>query len=112
MSSPIRLVRGDNRPYIKLRLYQSDGTILNISDAGITVAVRFRSVTTETILTTISCTKLNGGVNGECRFNVPLATLNAPAGPYEGEVVVDFGGETQTVYDRLKFQVRERFEVA
>lgn len=111
MAGEIQLVRGDNRPFIKLTLFNSDGTVLDISDAGVSVVIRFRSVTSETVLTTLSTTKLNGGTGGEVRFNFPGASLNVAAGYYEGEVVVLFGSETQTVYERLKFIVREKFEV-
>ena len=112
MAGEIKLVRGDNRPYIKIRLYNSDGSVLDISDASITVQIRFRSVTSEITITTLSTTKLNDGTAGEVRFNFPGSTIDVAAGYYEGEVVVLFGSETQTVYDRLKFIVREKFEVA
>lgn len=109
MSDPIKLVRGDNRPFIKVRLFQSDGTLLDVSAEQIVVTINLRSVTTEDILSVLPCVKLNGGVGGEVRFNVPGATLDMVAGAYEGEVVVSFNGDKQTVYDRLKFQVRNRF---
>jgi hypothetical protein len=38
-------------------------------------------------------------------------TLSVPAGDYEGEIEVTFpsGGGIQTVYDLLKFKLREDF---
>jgi hypothetical protein len=108
MAEEIKLVRGDNRPYIKLTLTKSDGTALDVSDADTTVSIHFRSVTAEAVLTTIPVTKLNGGASGEVMFNFPGATLNVDPGYYEGEVEINFDGEKQTLYDRLKFLVREQ----
>jgi hypothetical protein len=108
MSQRIKLVSGDNRPYIKLTLKDSDGVAMNL--AGATVRVFFRESGTETILATIPCTLVGGGTTGQAQFNFPGTTLDVPAGPYEGEIEIDFGGEIQTVYDLLKFQVREQFD--
>ena len=104
----IKLVRGDNRPYIKLTLTKSDGTPLDVSDADTTVSLHFRSVNEETVLTTIPVTKLDGGSAGEVMFNFPGDTLDVEPGFYEGEVEVSFDGEKQTLYERLKFFVREQ----
>jgi hypothetical protein len=52
---------------------------------------------------------VSGGTTGQVTFNFPGTTLNVPAGIYEGEIEIDFGAENQTVYDVLKFQVREQF---
>jgi hypothetical protein len=107
MSERIKLVQGDNRPYITLTLKDADGTPINL--AGATVNVYFRAVGTTTVLSTIPCALISGGVGGQVVFNFPGTTLDVPPGPYEGEVSIDFGGETQTIYDVLKFQVREQF---
>lgn len=108
MADEIKLVQGDNRPYIKLTLTQVDGTPLDLSDAGISISIHFRSVNVEIPAVTILASKLDGGVNGEVMFNFPGTTLNVEPGHYEGEVEVDFGGETQTIFNRLKFFVREQ----
>lgn len=107
MAERIRLVQGDNRPYIRLTLKQADGTAMNVADA--TVVVYFRRAGEAAILATLSCTKLNGGTNGEVSFNFPGNTLNVEPGAYEGEIEVDFAGEKQTVYEVLKFSVRAQF---
>jgi hypothetical protein len=52
---------------------------------------------------------INGGRYGQVSFNFTGSTLDVEPGPYEGEVEIDFGGELQTVYDVLKFQVRQQF---
>lgn len=108
MSQRIRLVSGDNRPYVKLTLKDADGTPMNLTAA--TVRVYFRAAGTTNILSTIPCTLIGSGSTGEAQFNFPGTTLDVPAGAYEGEIEIDFGGEIQTVYDILKFQVREQFD--
>lgn len=107
MSSRIRLVQGDNRPYIRLTLRQADGAAMNLTDA--TVVVYFRAAGAPAILATLPCTKINGGAAGEVSFNFPGNTLNVEPGAYEGEIEVNFGGEKQTVYEVLKFSVRAQF---
>lgn len=107
MAERIKLVRGDNRPYIRLTLKNADDTALNLSSA--TVRVRFRATGSTTVLSTIICSQPNGGTDGVISFNFAGATLDVAPGYYEGEVEVDFGGEKQTVYDVLKFNVREQF---
>lgn len=108
MAEKIRLVQGDNRPYIRLTLRQADGTAMNLSGET-TVNVHFRQAGATAILATIPCSKVAGGVNGEVSFNFPGSTLNVEPGAYEGEIEVDFNGEKQTVYEVLKFSVRAQF---
>lgn len=109
MSEKIKLVSGDNRPYVRVTLTDVDGNAINLSDANTTVVVYFRAVGSPTILATLSCTKVNGGADGVITFNFPGTTLNVPAGPYEGEIEINFAGQKQTVYQPLKFNVREQF---
>lgn len=103
----IKLVQGDNRPYIRLTILDADGTAINLT--GATVNVYFRAANSTTLLSTIPCTLVDAGVNGVVVFNFPGTTLNVDPGDYEGEVEVSFSGEKQTVYDVLKFVVRGQF---
>lgn len=107
MSEKIKLVQGDNRPYIKLTLKNPDDTVVDVSSA--TVVVKFRAAGSTTTLTTITCSKPNNGTDGVVIFNFPGTTLSVPAGSYEGEVEINFGNEVATVYDILKFSVRAQF---
>lgn len=110
MSDLIKLVSGDQRPYVTLTLTDSNsGTAIDVSDATTTVRVYFRAAGTTTVLSTLTCTKPNGGSDGVVRFYFVGTTLNVPAGRYEGEVEIDFNGEKQTLYDVLKFAVRSQF---
>jgi hypothetical protein len=107
MASAIKLVAGDNRPYIQLTLTNPDGTIVNVSSAVVTV--RFRAAGTTTILSTITCTAPNGGTDGIVVFNFPGTTLDVVEGQYEGEININFGNDSATIYDILKFHVRSHF---
>jgi hypothetical protein len=109
MADRIKLVQGDTLPYINMQLSKSDGTDLDISDPTVSVDVLFRATGETTTLSTINCLKVGGGSTGQVRFNFDNGVLDVEPGAYEGEVVVDFGGgETQTIYDLLKFYVRQR----
>jgi len=107
MSKLIKLVQGDNRPYIRLTLTDVDKEPINLTDA--TVRVYFREAGAETILSTLVCSIVGDPTEGVVTFNFPGNTLNVEQGIYEGEVEIDFGGETQTVYDILRFNVRDQF---
>lgn len=108
-SGRIHVVQQDTLPYINMYLKKSDGTVLDISDPGVVVSVLFRESGSTTNLSTIICVKPNGGADGFVRFNFDGGVLDVTPGYYEGEVVVDFGGgELQTIYDLLKFTVRQR----
>lgn len=113
MADIIKLVRGDNRPIIRLTLTdESDDQPVNLT--GATVVVYFRKVGTTTVLSTLSCTGLNGGAlstDGVIEFGFPDPALDVAAGAYEGEVEITYsGGDVQTLYDVLKFKVREQFQ--
>lgn len=107
MADKIKLVRGDNRPYITLTLTNTDGSTLDLT--GATVVVYFRAAGTTALLSTLPCTVIGAATAGKVAFNFPGTTLNVPAGQYEGEVSIMFGTESQTIYDVLKFQIREQF---
>ena len=107
MADKIKLVQGDNLPYVRLNLTNADGTPLDVS--GGTVVLYFRAAGTSTVLSTLSCANVTDGTDGAVQFNFPGNTLNVPAGAYEGEVEVDFGGLKQTVYEILRFAVRAQF---
>jgi hypothetical protein len=110
MAEKIRLVQGDNLPYITLTLTDSaSGAAVDLSGADTVVRVYFRAVGGDTILSTLTCSKVSGGSTGVVRFNFPNNTLNVEPGSYEGEVEIDFGGTKQTVYEVLKFTVRSQF---
>lgn len=110
MATRIKLVQGDNLPYVRLTLTDPQtGAAINVSDPAVFVRVYFRAAGSSTILSTITCEKVDGGSTGQVRFNFPNGVLDVPPGPYEGEVEIDFDGQIQTVYEVLKFNVRSQF---
>lgn len=108
MADVIRLVKGDSKPVIQLTLTDDvAGSVLDLSAASTTVAVRFRKAGTTTLLSTINCSKVTNGTDGKVQFDFTGGVLNVDPGQYEGEIVVDYNGSTQTVYDLLTFRVRD-----
>ena len=110
-SNVIRLVRGDNRPFIILTLTDdiTRGPI-DLSNPATTVVVKFRQAATTTVLATIPCTKLSGGTTGQVQFSFDSGVLDVEPGMYEGEVQITFAGsDVQTVYDVIRFRLRENF---
>ena len=84
-------------------------TPLDLSASTTSVSVKFRATGTTTVLSTISCTKTNTGSDGKVQFNFTSGVLDVDEGSYEGEIVVNFNGSLHTVYDLLKFRVRNNF---
>jgi hypothetical protein len=106
----IRLVEGDEKPLIVLTLTDDiTGTPIDLSLGTTTISVKFRKAGTTTLLSTISCSKLSGGTTGQVQFDFSGGVLDVDAGAYEGEVVVDYDGTVQTVYETLRFTVRANF---
>ncbi len=110
MAERIKLVQGDNLPYIRLTLTDPlTGAAINVSDVDVIVRVYFRAAGSTTVLSTITCEKVDGGTTGIVRFNFTGGVLDVEPGQYEGEVEIDFDGQIQTIYDVLKFNVRSQF---
>lgn len=110
MSEKIKLVQGDTRPAIVCTLTdQTTGNVITLT--GATVRLKFRAVGSTTLQATVTGT-VTDGPNGVCAFYPATAPemLQGDAGDYEGEIEVTFAdGQVQTVYDKLKFKVREDF---
>lgn len=110
MAEVIKLVQSDNLPEITLTLTDvNTGDAIDLSASTTSVNVYFRALGSTTVLATLSCSKVSGGADGKVKFYFPGTTLNVDAGPYEGEIEINFNGQKQTVYDLLKFKVREDF---
>ena len=107
MAETIKLVKGDELPQITLTLTDDvTSSAVNLSAPTTTVTVKFRKKGTTTTLSTISTIKTSGGTDGKVHFNFSGNVLDVDPGEYEGEVVIDYNGLVQTVYDVLKFRVR------
>lgn len=109
MAEKIKLVQGDTRPQIQVTL-TDETTGLPVDISGATCLLKFRAVGSTTLVDTLSGNVTNGA-GGVVVFLWNNTTLNVDAGDYEGEIEVTFsaGQGKQTVYDVLKFKVREDF---
>lgn len=102
----IRLVQGDQLPNPTLTVLDSEGEVANI--VGATGAVMFfRKRGTTTVLATVPCVVDTSAATVTLDFSGTV--LDVEPGDYEGEVQLDFGGKTLTLYDTLRFKVREQF---
>lgn len=126
MAEKIKLVQGDTRPQLVLSLTdETTGNAIDISAA--TTVMKFRATGSTTLIATMTATPLPGivlpdgsvsttppydvaGKGGRCVINWAPTALDNPAGDYEGEIEILFNdGTIQTVYDVLKFKLREDF---
>jgi len=110
MTDKIKLVQGDTRPAIVCTITdETTGDPVNIT--GATVVLKFRPVGSTTLQATVTGT-VTSGSTGQVAF-YPASTpamLTGDAGDYEGEIEITFAdGQIQTVYDLLKFKIREDF---
>ena len=110
MTDKIKLVQGDTRPAIVCTITdETTGSAVNIT--GATVVLKFRPVGSTTLQATVTGT-VTSGSTGQVAF-YPASTpamLTGDAGDYEGEIEITFSdGQIQTVYDTLKFKIREDF---
>ena len=109
MTDQIKLVQGDDLPYINITLTDGvTGSPINVSDPDIVVRVLFKSVLKKTVLSTILCEKTDP-ILGKVRFNFSGGVLNVPPGQYEAEIEINFSDRTYTVFDTLNFVVRSQF---
>lgn len=126
MTNRIKLVQGDSRPQLVLSL-NDDITGASIDLSGATVRLRFREADTTAILATLVADKIPGkvlpdgsidftgpyalpGKGGRCVINWTQEALTQEAGNYEGEIEITYSDNTvQTVYDLVKFKLREQF---
>jgi hypothetical protein len=110
MSEKIKLVQGDSRPALVVTL-TDEQTGSPISVLGATVRLKMRRVGESTVLSTVSGS-VAGTPVGLVVFHWASApnSLNVDPGDYEGEIEITFpDGQIQTVYDLLKFKIREDF---
>ena len=108
MAEKIKLVQGDTKPQIKVTITdETTEEAVDISNS--TPRLKFRAANTTEILTTLTGT-VTDGPNGVCIFVWASGDLDVDPGDYEGEVEITFEDETvQSVYDLLKFKLRQDF---
>jgi hypothetical protein len=110
MAEKIKLVQGDTKPALVCNI-TDETTGLAIVLTGATVRLKFREAGATTLTATVTGS-VTDGANGQVAF-YPASSpemLQGQAGDYEGEIEITFSDNTvQTVYDLLKFKVREDF---
>ena len=118
----INLVQGDTKPELNFTIRDSatavSGKTLDEDDSstweiinitGYTIKLKFKALTSSTVLFTESLAIISGS-GGTCSMIWPADSLDITAGIYEGELeLTDGSSKVQTVYDKLQFKVREQF---
>lgn len=124
-SETLSLVVGDTLPELTLTLKDkseaASGSVLDEEDSstwapinitGATVLLRIRAMGSSTLTGTLTCTIVDGSA-GKCAtdFASGGGSVFTAAGNYEGEVEITFSsGGKQTVFDLVKFKIREDFD--
>jgi hypothetical protein len=109
MAEKIKLVQGDTYPQIRVTL-TDEGTGNAIDLTGASVTLHFRAVGgTTPLFSRGGFVNPDTAAQGKAIFVWQAGDLNVAAGEYEGEVEIYWSntGARQTVYDLLKFRVRE-----
>jgi hypothetical protein len=110
MAEKIKLVQGDTRPALVCTITDelANGPV---GLAGASVSLKIRAAGDTALRTTVNGI-VTDPANGVVLFSWATApsALTGDAGDYEGEIEITFSnGEIQTVYDLLKFKLREDF---
>ena len=110
MAEKIKLVQGDTRPSIICTLTDSlTGEAIGLT--GAVVRLYFKATGAEELTATVIGSIVDAQA-GKVAFFPSTAPemLQGEAGDYQGEIEITFDdGTKQTVYDLLKFKVREDF---
>jgi hypothetical protein len=109
-SEKIRLVRNDTRPAIVCTI-TDDKTGASIDITNAVVLLKFRAAGAETLTATV-VGAVTDGPQGQVVFYPASAPemLQGEPGDYQGEIEITFpDGQIQTVYDLLRFGVRQDF---
>lgn len=108
MADKIKLVQGDTKPALVVTL-TDETTGLPINVTGATPRLKFRKAGATTLTETLTGSVTDGAA-GQIVFHWSDTALAGEAGDYEGEVEITFADNSvQTVYDVLKFKLREDF---
>ena len=108
MVDRIKLVQNDTGPQIRVVL--SDQVTGNPIDlTGATVTLNFREVEgTTALFSRPAFINPEYAPSGIAYIEWEPGDLNVPAGDYEGEIeVVNATGARETIYEKLRFRVRE-----
>lgn len=108
MAEKIKLVRNDTAPQIRLTITDQDtGAAVDLSNG--TVKLHFRKVGDSAVLFSKNLfINPETASTGVAVVAWDVGDLDVDAGDYEGEIeVVRSNGMRETIYDLLKFKIRE-----
>ncbi len=110
MAQTFKYVQGDTGPQIRVTLTNDDdSTPVDLTSA--TVTLHFREAGAESVLFSRQFfINSETATNGIAVLQWNTGDLDVDAGTYEGEIEVVRGdGIRETLYDKLKFKIREDF---
>jgi len=109
MAETYKYVQGDTGPQLRLTFTDEDtGTATDLT--GATVYLHFRAAGATTVLFSKSLFIDSPGTLGTAVVNWSTGELDQDAGTYQGEIeVIRASGIRETLYDILKFKIREDF---
>jgi len=110
MAQVFKYVQGDTGPQFRVTLTNDDdGATVYLTDA--TVTFHFREAGAESVLFSRNFfINPDTASTGVAVLQWAIGDLDVAAGTYEGEIeVVRDSGLRETLYDKLKFKVREDF---
>jgi len=110
MATTFKYVQGDTGPQIKVTLTEEDsGDAVDLT--GATVTLHFRAAGEDEVLFSREFfVNPDTAENGVAVLQWETNDLNQEAGAYEGEIeVVRDSGIRETLFDKLKFKIREDF---
>ncbi len=109
MAEKIKLVQNDTRPALVCTI-TDDITGDPVGLTGATPRLKVRAVGSDTLQATV-IGSVTDGTNGVVAFYPASAPeMLDTAGDFEGEIEITFGdGQIQTLYDVIKFKIREDF---
>lgn len=106
----ILLVRGDTGPQVQMTITDAvDGSVVDLT--GATATLFLRAEGGDTIVLTRGLTiPVETAATGTATIVWQVGDLDLAGGDYEGEIeVLLYSGIRQTVYELLKFRVRDDF---
>tara|TARA_R110002012_G_scaffold142105_1_gene299978 strand:+ start:1227 stop:1559 length:333 start_codon:yes stop_codon:yes gene_type:complete len=109
MAETFKYVQGDTGPQLRITLTDEDtGTATDLT--GGTVKMHFRAAGSTTLLFTKTLTISSPANGGIVLVSWASGELNQDPGTYHGEIeVTRSGGVVETLYDVIKFKIREDF---
>lgn len=119
MSGLLDLVANDSLPSLAITLRNANTgekddpetwDAIDVSDPSTVVYMKFRKQGETAIIDTMTCVNETDGTDGKVVLVWSATALQGlTAGLYEGEIYIDFNGSIQTVYDVVRFNIREDF---